>query len=446
MTKNKVKEQTALQKKEKSERELALAILLEVEKGEKSHLVLRSVLEKYQYLDKQERAFLTRLTEGTIERTLELDYIINQYSKTKVQKMKPVIRNILRMAVYQIKYMDNVPDSAACNEAVKLAGKKGFGTLKGFVNGVLRSIVRSQEQIPYPDETCPENFLSVKYSMPQWIVATWFKDYGREKTEEILKSLYLSRPTTIRVNGNQITKEELIKKLKSEHVNVEEHPFLDSALLISDYDYLGALGSFRDGDFQIQDAASIQVAESADIKPGDYIIDVCAAPGGKALHAAQLLNGTGHVEARDLTEYKVGLIQENIWRMGFDNVEAVQQDATIFDETSEEKADVVIADLPCSGLGVLSKKTDLKYKMTPETEKEVAKLQKEILDVVCRYVKPEGVMIYSTCTICKAENEENTRWFLTKHPEFELEWEKQIFPARETDGFYIAKLVKRSSK
>ncbi len=446
MTKNKAKEQTALQTKEKSERELALAILLEVEKGEKSHLVLRSVLEKYQYLDKQERAFLTRLTEGTIERTLELDYIINQYSKTKVQKMKPVIRNILRMAVYQITYMDNVPDSAACNEAVKLAGKKGFGTLKGFVNGVLRSIVRSKEQILYPEEACTEKYLSVKYSMPEWIVTMWLKDYGREKTEEILKSFYLSRPTTIRVNENQISKEELIKKLKNEHVNVEEHPFLNSALLISDYDYLGALNSFCEGDFQIQDAASIQVAESADIKPGDYIIDVCAAPGGKALHAAQLLNGTGHVEARDLTEYKVGLIQENIWRMGFDNVEAVQQDATLFDEASEEKADVVIADLPCSGLGVLSKKTDLKYKMTPETEKEVAQLQKEILDVVCRYVKPEGVMIYSTCTICKAENEENTRWFLEKHPEFELEWEKQIFPARETDGFYIAKLVKRSSK
>ncbi len=446
MTRNKAKEQTALQTKEKSERELALAILLEVEKGEKSHLVLRSVLEKYQYLDKQERAFLTRLTEGTIERTLELDYIINQYSKTKVQKMKPVIRNILRMAVYQITYMDNVPDSAACNEAVKLAGKKGFGTLKGFVNGVLRSIVRSKEQILYPEEACTEKYLSVKYSMPEWIVTMWLKDYGREKTEEILKSFYLSRPTTIRVNENQISKEELIKKLKNEHVNVEEHPFLNSALLISDYDYLGALNSFCEGDFQIQDAASIQVAESADIKPGDYIIDVCAAPGGKALHAAQLLNGTGHVEARDLTEYKVGLIQENIWRMGFDNVEAVQQDATLFDEASEEKADVVIADLPCSGLGVLSKKTDLKYKMTPETEKEVAQLQKEILDVVCRYVKPEGVMIYSTCTICKAENEENTRWFLEKHPEFELEWEKQIFPARETDGFYIAKLVKRSSK
>ena len=432
--------------KEQSERELALAILLEVEKGEKSHLALRRVLEKYQYLDKQERAFLTRLTEGTIERMLELDYVIDQYSKTKVRKMKPVIRNILRMAVYQIKYMDNVPDAAACNEAVGLAGKKGFGTLKGFVNGVLRNIVRNQEQIKYPDKQEYEKYLSVKYSMPEWIVQMWNTDYGKEKTEEILKNFYIERPTTIRVNENQISKNELIKKLKSEHVNVEEHPFLHSALLISNYDYLGTLDSFCEGDFQIQDAASIQVAECADIQPGNYIIDVCAAPGGKALHAAQILNGTGHVEARDLTEYKVGMIRENIWRMGFTNIEAVQQDATVFDASSVEKADVVIADLPCSGLGVLSKKTDLKYKMTQETEKEVAKLQKGILDVVCHYVKPEGTMIYSTCTICKAENEENTKWFLMQHPEFYLEWEKQIFPGRETDGFYIAKLVKRSSK
>ncbi len=446
MTKNLAKEQKKTQTKEISERELALAVLLEVEKGEKSHLALRNVLEKYQYLDKQERAFLTRLTEGTIERTLELDYVIDQYSKTKVRKMKPVIRDILRMAVYQIKYMDNVPDSAACNEAVKLAGKKGFGTLKGFVNGVLRNIVRNKEEISYPDEACVEKYFSVKYSMPEWIVKMWLGDYGRDKTEEILEGFYLPRPTTIRVNENQITKVELIKKLKNEHVNVEEHPFLDSALLISGYDYIGGLKSFCEGDFQIQDAASIQVAESADIKPGDYIIDVCAAPGGKALHAAQILNGTGHVEARDLTEYKVGLIQENIWRMGFQNVEAVQQDATVYDEASEEKADVVIADLPCSGLGVLSKKTDLKYKMTQENEKAVVQLQKNILDVVCRYVKPEGVMMYSTCTICKAENEENTKWFLNQHPEFELDLEKQIFPTRETDGFYIAKLVKRSSK
>lgn len=430
--------------KEMNVRELALEVLLEIEKGEKSHLVLRSVLEKYQYLTKQERAFLTRVTEGTIERMMELDYIINQYSKVKVKKMKPVIRNLLRLAVYQIKYMDNVPDSAACNEAVKLAGKKGFGNLKGFINGVLRNIARNLDQIEYPkkDQTIP--YLSVIYSMPEWIVEMWVSDYGREKTEEILQNFYLERPTTIRVNENQISKAELKDKLEKEGVKVEEHPFLQSALLISEYDYLGALDSFLEGDFQVQDAASIQVAESAGIKEGDYIIDVCAAPGGKALHAAQMLHGTGFVEARDLTEYKVSLIRENIWRMGFTNIEAVQQDATVFDKASEAKADVVIADLPCSGLGVLAKKTDLKYKMTPKTQKEVAALQRQILGTVHRYVKPGGTLIYSTCTICRSENEENTKWFVENHPQFELHWEKQIFPGRETDGFFIAKFTRRS--
>lgn len=430
--------------KEMNVRELALEVLLEIEKGEKSHLILRSVLEKYQYLTKRERAFLTRVTEGTVERRLELDYIINQYSKVKVKTMKPVIRNLLRLAVYQMKYMDNVPDSAACNEAVKLAVKRGFGNLRGFVNGVLRNIARNLDHIEYPEKEQTIPYLSVMYSMPEWIVKMWVSDYGREKTEEILQNFYIERPTTIRINENQISKMALIDKLEREGVKVEEHPFLQSALLISNYDYLGALDSFLEGDFQVQDAASIQVAESAGIKEDDYIIDVCAAPGGKALHAAQILNGTGFVEARDLTEYKVSLIRENIWRMGFTNIEAVQQDATIYDEASEAKADVVIADLPCSGLGVLAKKTDLKYKMTPETEKEVAELQRQILKTVHRYVKPGGTLIYSTCTICKSENEENAKWFVENHPQFELRWGKQIFPGRETDGFYIAKFIRRS--
>ena len=430
--------------KESNVRELALEVLLEIEKGEKSHLILRNVLEKYQYLTKQERAFLTRVTEGTIERMLELDYIINQYSKVKVKKMKPVIRNLLRLAVYQMKYMDNVPDSAACNEAVKLAVKKGFVNLRGFVNGVLRNIARNLDQIEYPKKEQMIPYLSVTYSMPKWIVEMWVADYGKEKTEEMLQNFYIERPTTIRVNENQISKAVLMDKLEKEGVKVEEHPFLQSALLISGYDYLGALDSFLEGDFQVQDAASIQVAERAGIKEGDYIIDVCAAPGGKALHAAQMLHGTGFVEARDLTEYKVSLIQENIWRMGFTNIEAVQQDATIFDEASEAKADIVIADLPCSGLGVLAKKTDLKYKMTPETEKEVAELQRQILGTVYRYVKPGGTLIYSTCTICRLENEENTKWFVETYPQFELNWEKQMFPGRETDGFYIAKFTRRS--
>lgn len=432
--------------KEMSGRELALAVLLEIEQGEKSHLALRRVLEKYQYLSKQERAFLTRVTEGTTERRIELDYIIDQFSKVKTRKMKPVIRNILRCAVYQMKYMDHVPDSAACNEAVKLAVKKGFGNLRGFVNGVLRNIARNLDAVVYPDaDSAVEEYLSVKWSMPQWIVKMWISDYGQEKAEAILKSFYLERPTTIRVNENQISKEELIKKLEDEQVEVKAHPHIASALLISGYDYLGALESFRNGDFQVQDASSILVADSAGIREGDYVIDVCAAPGGKALHAAQLLNGSGYVEARDLTENKVELIQENIERMGFQNVEAKQQDACVFDEESVEKADVLLADLPCSGLGVLGKKTDLKYKMNQEAEHELAGLQREILGTVQAYVKPGGILVYSTCTICRAENEDNSRWFAENFPEYIMEEEQQILPSAESDGFYIARFRRKKA-
>ena len=420
-----------------NERALVLEMLLAVnEEGQYSHLVLRDVLDKYQYLGKQERAFLTRLMEGTLERQLTLDYVIDQFSKTRVKKMKPLIRNLMRMSVYQIMYMDSVPDSAVCNEAVKLARKRGFSGLSGFVNGVLRSVARGWREVRFPN-------LSVTYSMPEWIVDIWTENYGEEKTRQILEGLTAENRLTIRTNLSAVTPEELVNKLKSEGVTVHAVPELPYAFEISGLDYLAGLKSFKEGLFYVQDVSSMLVAETAAPKKNDYVIDVCAAPGGKSTHMAELLQGSGMVEARDLTEMKVELIRENISRMGFENIRAVQQDATCFDADSEEKADVLIADLPCSGLGVLAKKTDLKYKMNPETETEVAALQREILNAVCRYVKPEGTLMYSTCTISRTENEENAGWFAEKHPEFDLEWEKQIFPSDITDGFYIAKFIRR---
>lgn len=431
--------------KEMNERELVLGILMEVTKeGKKSHLVIRSVLEKYQYLDKRQRAFITRVSEGTIERMLELDYIINQFSKVKTNKMKPVILNIMRSAVYQMKYMDSVPNSAACNEAVKLAVRKGFGSLRGFVNGVLRNIARNLDEIAYPPKNDVTAYLSVVYSMPEWIVKQWTGQYGAEKTEEILKSFYEEQPTTIRVNEGRISKEALMKKLEEEHVTVREHPQAPDALQISGYDYLAGLKSFQEGDFQVQDASSIEAVRCAGVKPGDYVIDVCAAPGGKALHAAQLLGGTGCVEARDLTGTKTALIEENIERMGFANVKARQMDATVRDEESVGKADIVIADLPCSGLGVLAKKTDLKYRVSRAQEEELSALQRRILSVVQEYVKPGGTLVYSTCTVNRMENEENAAWLLTTFPQFTMEFEKQTFPGVDSDGFYIAKFKRRA--
>ena len=428
-----------------NDRELILEILLAVTRdGEYSHIALRNVLENYQYLDKSERAFITRVTEGTLERMIELDYIINQFSKTKVNKMKPVIRTIIRSAVYQLKYMDSVPDSAVCNEAVKLAGKRGFSGLKGFVNGVLRNISRNLDNVKYPDKSDTVKWLSVIYSMPEWIITEWLKNYDREMVEKMLQAFLAERPTTIRCNLSQISREELAEELKKEGVKVRLCDTVDSALFISGYDYLGALESFRTGHFQVQDISSMEVAEWADPKEDEYIIDVCAAPGGKSLHLADKLAGKGHVEARDLTPYKVDLIRDNIARMGIDNIEAVCQDATVYDEASEKKADILIADLPCSGLGVLGKKTDLKYKMNPDTQEELVHLQRKILSVVHRYVKSGGKLLYSTCTIHRAENQENVAWFSEQYPEFELVRERQFLPGvDDSDGFYIAEFVRK---
>lgn len=443
-----------------NEREIVLEVLLEItEHGMYSHIVLRDVLNKYQYLEKKERSFITRVTEGTLEHMMEIDYILDQFSKVKVKKMKPVIRNIMRSAVYQMKYMDSVPVSAACNEAVKLAVRKGFGSLRGFVNGVLRNVARNLDQIEYPTE--PLQRLSIQYSMPEWILNLWLKAYDSDIVEQMLQAFQRETPLTIRCNLRMGTPKQLKEHLEAEGVTVQVHPYLEYAFHISGFDYLGDLESFQNGEFSVQDISSMLVSELADPKEGDYVIDVCAAPGGKSLHMAEKLNGSGHVEARDLTEYKVSLIQENIERTGLSNVEAVQQDALIFDEASVGKADIVLADLPCSGLGVLAKKTDLKYKATKEGADSLAKLQREMLKNVQAYVKDEGKLVYSTCTINPAENMDNVHWFLNQYPEFELidihgllceELQKdvkengciQLLPGvHQSDGFFLACMKKR---
>lgn len=444
-------------------RELVLEILLSVTKdGMYSHMAISAVLDKYQYLTKQERRFITRVSEGTLEHMIELDYIINQFSNTKVGKMKPVIRCILRMGVYQLKYMNSVPASAACNEAVKLAVKKGFTNLRGFVNGVMRNISRNLENVSYPKETEDKSYAwSILYSIPQWMIVNWMRDYGEEKTKSMLEAFLHQYPTTIRVNQRKITPEELAHRLESQGITVNPVTFLECpqqdapasrytrhelnyALAIEGYDYLGALEEFREGLFSVQDISSMLVAEIAAPKQGDYVIDVCGAPGGKSLHIAELLQGTGHVDTRDLTEYKVGLIQENIIRTGLTNIEAKEADARVLEEDSIEKADIVIADLPCSGLGVLRKKTDIRYKMTEEKQKSLSLLQKEILAVVHQYVKQKGTLVYSTCTLNRQENEEVTQWFLTSYPQFTLEQQRQVFPDEGNgDGFYIAKFLRK---
>lgn len=428
-------------------RELILEILLQITRdGEYSHIALKNALDQYQYLDKKERAFITRVVNGTLERMIELDYILDQFSKVKVGKMKPVIRTILRSGVYQMKYMDSVPNSAVCNESVKLAVKKGFTNLRGFVNGVLRNISRNLEDIKYPSEEDTVYHLSVRYSLPEWLLKQWLAQYDEASVRRMAEEFLKEKPVTVRFNPERISKKELIQMLEAEDVCVKEDETFPCALHLSGYDHLSGLLSFRQGYYQVQDISSMQVAEWAEVQKDDYIIDVCAAPGGKALHIAERLKGSGHVEARDLTEYKVGLIRENIMRSGLTNIEALRWDALQPDERVIGKADIVIADLPCSGLGVLGKKPDLRYKMTREAQKELAALQRDILAAVSGYVKPGGKLLYSTCTVNREENEENAGWIQEHCEGFRLIREKQTLPGRDAgDGFYLAMFRKEGS-
>lgn len=416
-------------------REIVLDMLLEVVEGDKySHTVLNHTLKSHQQLEKQDRAFISRLFTGTVKVYLTLDHIINQFSSLPVSKMKPLIRNLLRMGVYQLMYMDQVPESAACNEAVKLAKKRGFTKLSGFVNGVLRNIARNTGNISFPDkEKQPGEYLTSVYSCPAWLVGELLEQYGFNTVEQILTASLKEKETTIRCNKNKITPKELKDLLIKEGVTVEESEYLDYAFIIKDYDYLEKLTSFRQGLYTVQDVSSMLVCEVAGIGSASYVIDICAAPGGKAIHAAQTAM---KVSARDLTELKVSLIKENINRLGITNIETKVWDATVLDDSSIGKADIVIADLPCSGLGVIGKKSDIKYKLTQNQQNELVLLQRKILEIAQKYVREDGILIYSTCTINREENLSNRDWFLD-HFDFTAESIEHNLPEQlrsETTG------------
>lgn len=445
-------------------RELALDILLDIDKKKNlSHLVLSDTLRNYQFMEKKDRAFLTRLCQGTLENQIQIDYIIDQFSKVKIQKCKPVIRAILRMGVYQLKFMDQVPDSAVCNEAVKLAKKRGFRNLTGFVNGVLRNIARNLDQVIYPDqEKEPVRYLSVWYSMPEWLVKEFLSEYDKTTVEKMLESFLEVKETSIRAQLTNGTMEELRRSLEAQQVVVGNGAFMKEAFRISGYNYLEDLDAFCEGKFQVQDESSMLVAQLADPKEGMLVIDVCSAPGGKSLHMADRLKGTGRVIARDLTEYKAELIQENVDRLKCTNVKVQVADARILDEELIGKADIVIADLPCSGLGIMGRKRDIKYNATKDGILELSKLQKQILSVVIQYLKPNGILMYSTCTIRKEENIENVQW-MSKNLDMELVGFEELMPDQLTvetaeegyiqllpgvhpcDGFFIAKLRRKSN-
>ena len=445
-------------------REIVLDLLIEtLEKNKFSHLALRDKLERYNNLSKIDRNFITRLFEGTLERCLTLDAMISHLSKVRIEKIKPVIRNLLRMGLYQLFYMDQVPDFAVCNEAVKLSRKRGFSGLSGFVNGILRSAARTEDFISVLiKEKEPDERLSIFYSVPIWMVKQFLESFSPEEVTMLFESYYQEKPITIRVNNSKISTDNLEQLLKKQGVQVKKGKYLEEILYLEGFESVRDLAGFSEGYFQVQDESSALVSRVAALKPDDYVIDICAAPGGKTMHMADLLTlsgGKGKIEARDVSEVKLCLLRENLTRSGFSNVTAVVRDALSEISETEEKADVLLADLPCSGLGILSKKPDIKYNMNQEKMLDLVKLQRRILKNMDTALKPGGVLIFSTCTIHEEENQQNVK-YLVEQMGFRTEsLEPYLHPAlwgqtaqqgyvqllphiHGTDGFFIARLVK----
>ena len=436
----------------RNEREAVLAILARIrEEGTYSHIAVREMLDQCERegMDRRQRAFVKRLTEGIIERRIEIDNVIRTYTKKGV-RIRPVIRDILRMGIFQILYMDAVPDSAACNEAVKLTRLSGKNELSGFVNGVLRTIAREKEKGVFaaPSEAAGDQSdpaaLSRRYSMP----------------------LLEIRPVSIRFDDrcSEEDREKILAGMREKGVQIEKGRYLSRCYYLTGTDSVAQLPGYREGLWTVQDESSMLVAEAAGLKGGETVYDVCAAPGGKSMHCASKLlaiageeEEPGTVHAFDLSKGKTTQIIKNVRRMHLPNVVVSQRDALVPVPEEAGAADILLCDLPCSGLGVIGRKRDIKYHVSPGQLEELAQLQKRILRSAAGYLKKGGVLIYSTCTINRGENEEIAA-FIEKELGFTADAlaphlpvpipgtdhnKLQLLPhVHGTDGFFLARFVK----
>ena len=429
-------------------REVALRALVACEKqGAWSDGFLKKTL-KTAGLDSRDAALATRLCFGVLQNQLLLDHYLGKLSTVRLEKMEPAVRNSLRLGAYQVLFLDRVPDHAAVSEAVDLARKGSRNPWSaGLVNGVLRSLARQKDSLEPPADP------AVRYSHPQWLADLFTRRLGREEAAALMAANNGEPPTCAQVNTTKATVEEVTDSLRAEGVEVQPHPWLPNCLLLTHTGSLEELTAFREGLFYIQDAAAKLAVLAADPREGMEVLDACAAPGGKSFAAAIAMGGEGRVVSCDIHPHKMDLIRAGAKRLGLDCITAEVLDGRECKEEFLDGFDLVLADVPCSGLGIIRKKPDIRYK-DPKPLEGLPRVQKAILDNVCRYVRPGGVLLYATCTLLERENEDVVRGFLDKHKDFTLEGFQgpgDFEGAREgmvtcwshrhgTDGFFFAKL------
>lgn len=434
-------------------RKAALEALLKVEREDAySNLALGGAVNKYG-LDGRDASLAGALLYGVLEQRLLLDYIIKAYSKTPLKKLQPEVLTILRMGVYQLLFMDKVPQSAAVNESVKLAKNKKLFSASGFINGLLRAVSRAQVKYTLPDKNKDKlSHISIKYSCPKEIVLLWQRAYGEASALSILSSLSGRPPLTARVNTLLCGRQELMERLSQEGIGAEPVPFLKNALSLTHTGSLECSRAFLQGLFTVQDASSQLLCELLSPNPGSVLSDVCAAPGGKSVNCAMHMENRGEIYAYDLYEHKIPLLEQAAKRLQIGIIKPSVRDA--LSQTPLAPSDYILCDVPCSGLGLLRRKPEIRYKKDLGLG-TLPELQYRILENSARYVKEGGTLFYSTCTLNPAENGDVVRRFLSAHREFapleltppdgikrgieENGNELTLFPhLTGTDGFFIS--------
>ncbi|MDF2499927.1 MAG: rsmB [Anaerosporomusa subterranea] len=437
-------------------RQLALQIIHDVDvKQAYANIALANMINRNNFSD-QDRRFLTELVYGTVKAWGTIDWIMSRYVDRPPAKIPPMIRNILRLGLYQLFFLSKVPPSAACNQAVELAKKYGHpGTVK-FVNAVLRSAARNPEKAEYPTKEADLlRYLALTYFHPEWLVSRWLKRFDSEAVERLLQENNNPPRLSLRTNTLKITREALLVRLAQEGVTCTASDWTPEGIICHELPALASLTSLKEGLFQVQDESSMLVAHVVDPQPGEFVIDACGAPGGKSTHLAALMKNTGRLLSVDLFEHKLAITRENARRLGITCLETLQTDAATLFEQFPGKADRVLVDAPCSGLGVLRRKPDSRWRKTESQLRDLPKLQLSILTGAASCLKPGGVLVYSTCTTEPEENEMVIREFLSIRPDFLLQSAGSRLPSPRqgefvqlwphldfVDGFFIARLKK----